>query len=151
VLVCYARRKPTLSAFFGGICGTEIFQATNFDVSIRWTATSWISIVRSQSSRSNWTVVAITIVSHKFEIELGRNFWLARGSLCCGFGIIKFARNSTASCKQSGLRCRSSACRNPHLSPLPSARGEASYLVRYLQSSNQDIIDKWRDSSLIQQ
>jgi len=150
VLVCYARRKPTLSAFFGGICGTEILQATNFDVSIRWTATSWISIVRSQSSRSNWTVVVITIVSHKFEIELGRNFWLARGSLCCGFGIIKFARNSTASCKRSGLRCRSGACRNPHLNPLPSAKGEASYLVRYLQSLIQAGIDKWQNNSLIQ-
>jgi len=31
------------SAFFGGICGTEILRATNFAVSIRWTATSWIS------------------------------------------------------------------------------------------------------------
>jgi hypothetical protein len=36
------------------------------------------------------------------------------------------------------------------LSPLPSAKGEASYLVRYLQSSIQAGIDKWQDSSLIQ-
>jgi hypothetical protein len=43
------------------------------------------------------------------------------------------------------------ACRNPDLSPLPSAKGEASYLVRYLQSSIQANIDKWQDSSLIQQ
>jgi very-short-patch-repair endonuclease len=41
------------------------------------------------------------------------------GSLCCGFGIIRFARNSTASCKPSGLRCRSGARRNPHHNPLP--------------------------------
>ncbi len=122
-----ARRPPTLSALFGGICGTEILPATNFAVSIRWTATSWISIVRPQSSRSNWTVADITTVADKFAIERGRNFWLARGSLCCGFGIIRFAKNSTASCKRSGLRCRSGACRIPHLNPLPLAKGEASF------------------------
>ena len=116
-----------MSAFFGGICRTEILRATNFAVSIRWTATSWISIARPQSSRSNWTVAGITIVSDKFAIEFGRNFWLARGSSYCGFGIIRFARNSTASCKRSGLRCRSGVRRNPHLNPLPLAKGEASF------------------------
>jgi hypothetical protein len=59
VLVRYARRPRTLSALFGGIYETEILQATNFAVSIHWTATFWISIVQVQSSRSNWTEVAI--------------------------------------------------------------------------------------------
>src|SRR6266581_6318258 len=49
------------------------------------------------------------------------------GSLCCGFGIIRFAKNSTASCKRSGLCCRSGARRIPHLNPLPLAKGEASF------------------------
>jgi hypothetical protein len=141
-----ARRPPTLSALFGGICGTEILQATNFDVSIQSAVTSWISIVRPQSSRSNWTVVGITIAPDRFAIERDRNFWLATGSLCSDFGIIRFARNSTASCKRSGLRCRSAARRNPHLNPLPLAKGEASFW-----SGNCNGIDKWRDSSLIQQ
>src|SRR5437867_11901470 len=72
-------------------------------------------------------MAGITIVSDKFAIEFGRNFWLARGSSYCGFGIIRFARNSTASCKRSGLRCRSGVCRNTHLNLLPLAKGEASF------------------------
>ena len=134
-------------------------QATNFAVSTRWTAISWISIVRPQSSRSNWTVAGITIVADKFAIERDRNFLLAKGSSCCGFGIIRFAKNSTASCKRSGLHCRSGARRIPHLNPLPLAKGErqafgpylqspiqdgreASFWSRYLQWSIQDTIDK---------
>jgi hypothetical protein len=120
-----ARRPLTLSAVFGGICGTEILQATNFGVSIHSAVTSWISIVRPQSSRSNWMMVGITIAPDRFAIERDRNFWLARGLLCSDFGIIRFARNSTASCKRSGLRCRSDARRNPHLNPLPLGKGEA--------------------------
>jgi hypothetical protein len=127
VLVCCERRRPTLSAFFGGISATEILQATNFVVSIRWTATSWIFIVRPRSLRSNWMAAGITIVRVKFAIEHGQNFLLVRASLCCGFGIIRFARNSTASCERSGLCCRSGARRNPHLNPLPLAKGEASF------------------------
>jgi hypothetical protein len=127
VPVRYARRPLTRSALFGGIYGTEILQATNFAVSIHSTATFWISIVRSQSLRSNWTVVGVTIAPDEFTIERGRNFWLAKGSLCGGFGIIKFARDSTASCRRSGLRCRSDVRRNPHLNPLPLAKGEATF------------------------
>jgi hypothetical protein len=150
VLVCCERRRPTLSAFFGGISATEILQATNFVVSIRWTATSWIFIVRPRSLRSNWMAAGITIVRVKFAIEHGQNFLLVRASLCCGFGIIRFARNSTASCERSGLCCRSGARRNPHLNPLPLAKGEASFLVWYLRSLIQDGIDKPLRSSLIQ-
>jgi very-short-patch-repair endonuclease len=73
-----------------------------------------------------------------------------KGIIVLRFGIIRFARNSTASCKPSGLRCRSDAGRNPHLNPLPLAKGEASFLVRYLQSSIQAGIDKWQNNSLIQ-
>ena len=122
MLVCYAREQPTLSAFCGVICGTEILRATNFAVSIHWTATSWISIVRPQSSRSNWMAAGITIAPDKFATERGQNFWLAKGSLRCGFGIIKFARNSTASCKRSGPHWRSAARRKRHLNPLPCQR-----------------------------
>jgi hypothetical protein len=104
-----------------------MLQATNFAVSIWWTATFSISIVPLPSSLSNWTVAGITIASSKFAIECVRNFWLARGSLCCAFGIIRFDRNSKVSCKRSGLRCRSSARPNPHLSPLPLPKGEASF------------------------
>ena len=126
------------------------FAGYKFRVSIHSAVTSWISIVRPQSSRSNWTVVGITTAPDRFAIERDRNLWLEKGSLCSDFGIIRFARNSTASCKRSGLRCRSDAGRNPHLNPLPLAKGEASFLVRYLQSSIQAGIDKWQNNSLIQ-
>ena len=50
-------------------------------------------------------------------------FLSRKASLCCGFGIIRCARNSTVSCKRSGLRCRSGVRRNPHLSPLNAPPG----------------------------
>src|SRR2546429_8679874 len=72
-------------------------------------------------------VAGIIILLDKFAIERGRNFSLVRGSLCCGFGIIRFARNPTASCKRSGLRCRRGARPIPHLDPLPLPKGDASF------------------------
>ncbi len=87
-----------------------------------------ISIVRPQSLRSSWTAAATTIVSDKSAIERAQNSWLVRGSSCCGFGIIRYARSSKACCKRSGLRCRSGARRNPHLNPLPLPKGEASFI-----------------------
>src|SRR5206468_5495374 len=120
------------SAFFGDICGAEILQATNFDASILWIVTYWISIVLPQSWRSSWTVAGITIVRVKCTIEHGRNCSLVVESQFCGFGIIRFARNSTVFCKQSGSHCRSCTKTNPHLNPLPLAKGRGERYTRAL-------------------
>ncbi len=47
------RRRLSRSAFFGETYGTEISQATSFGGSIRFTITSWISVVPAQSWLSN--------------------------------------------------------------------------------------------------
>src|SRR5947199_6571207 len=64
----------------------------------------------------------------KFAIECARSSSLRKESLCYGSGIIRFAESSIAFCEQSGLHCRSDSKRNPHLKPLPFAKGEASLL-----------------------
>jgi hypothetical protein len=89
------------------------------------TITSWISIVRVQSSSSSWTAAGITTVTVKPAIERGRNSWLATESLCYDSGITRFAESSTASCEQSGSHSRSDGRAIPHLHPLPFAKGEA--------------------------
>ena len=48
------------------------------------------------------TVVDITIVRAKLAIKGGRNCLLVGELLYCDFGIIKFARNSTAFYKRFG-------------------------------------------------
>jgi very-short-patch-repair endonuclease len=56
-----------------------------------------------------------------------RSELLARGGITvCDFGIIRFGRNSTAFYKRSGLHYESSTKANPHLNPLPLAKGEAN-------------------------
>src|SRR5436309_14213226 len=81
-LDCCERRRPSRNVFFGDIYGTEILQAISFAANIRWTATSWISIVRAQSWPSNWTAEEITTVQAKFATERARNFWLAMELSC---------------------------------------------------------------------
>ena len=58
---------------FGDTYGTEISQDTNFAANIRSTITSWISIVRAQSSVLNWMAEDIITVQAKFAIEDARN------------------------------------------------------------------------------
>jgi hypothetical protein len=96
-LDCCERRRLSLNVFFGDTYGTEISRATNFAGNIRSTVTSWIFIVRAQSSPSSWTAAGITTLQTKLAIERGQNSWPAMDLLCCDSGIIRFAENSIAS------------------------------------------------------
>ena len=116
--------------FFGDTYGTEISRATNFAGNIRSTVTSWIFIVRAQSSPSSWTAAGITTLQTKLAIERGQNSWPAMDLLCCDSGIIRFAKSSTACCGQSGSHSRSDRKTIPHLHPLPLAKGEARSTFR---------------------
>ena len=53
------------------------FAGYKFAANIRWTVTSWVSIVRAQSSPSSWTAAGITTLRTKLAIESGQNSWPA--------------------------------------------------------------------------
>jgi len=74
-------------------------------------------------------------VRARFAIGLDPNCLLVVESLCCGFGIIRFDRNSTAFYKQFALPCKSGAKINPHLNPLPLAKGRGDHYTHTLYRS----------------
>jgi very-short-patch-repair endonuclease len=58
--------------------------------------------------------IELDVGGHNYRVgqirDRMRSAFLARkGITYCDLGIIRFAKNSTASCKRSGLRCRSAA------------------------------------------
>ena len=83
----------------------------------------------------NLTVADTNPCDTKYTIESELKFWRAKKSWCYDFGIIKYARNSTAFFKQFGLRWRNAVHTIPHLNPLPLRKGEATVRALSQKSS----------------
>src|SRR4029453_11069605 len=73
-------------------------------------------------------VAGTIILWAELTIERGRHSLLSTESLCCDFGIIKFARSLIVFCKRSGWLFRDVAVRIPYLNPLPFGKGGANAL-----------------------
>jgi hypothetical protein len=124
-------QKPTASEFSGAACEIGSSQITNSGDNIPLTVIPSISIALKRTLPLNLTVADTNACDTKYTIESELKFWRAKKSWCYDFGIIKYARNSTAFFKQSGLRWRNAVHTIPHLNPLPLRKGEATFLPRF--------------------
>jgi len=75
-------------------------------------------------------VAGITIVSDKFAIERGRNFWPRDGILVLRFWNPQVRRELDSVLQAIWFALQERCSSNPHLNPLPLAKGEASERAR---------------------
>src|SRR2546425_4660951 len=86
-------------------CGRDVLPDSSSVANIRLGFTLSISIVRPQSSRSNWTAFNTECPSNINEMRSDKCFWLPKELKNYASGIINGKRTAKASCWKFGTHC----------------------------------------------